>query len=317
MKITNLSIIFILIASCFIVLLDRKMDNIQVISNKQVMYKQALDNAVDDAVVSLVEVDSARNLELNRDSCLQNFYQSLYAGFGILTDNRLQEELKRYIPVILLTDEDGFYINYHEVFQTEEDFQSIQQWTEKRPYSYEDDKRIYSFFLGEKKDYIRVYDKGTKERMEGTIEDVQNFYGETFFDGNLDLIRRNSIIDSIEMQMIYYINKYNTIARKNGITYHFYLPKIEDDDWNRTIDDISLFVLFQGYPYGTPLLGYFNRYAYGGARIKKADIYFMEENNGVLYYHRGNCILLKIKTVAFSTKKECALCGARPCAECN
>ena len=47
------------------------------------------------------------------------------------------------------------------------------------------------------------------------------------------------------------------------------LPLIEYEEWYRTIQDISMLVLFQGYPYGNSITGTYNRVAIGGARIAK------------------------------------------------
>ena len=114
-----------------------------------------------------------------------------------------------------------------------------------------------------------------------------------------------------------YINKHNHIASQYGITYTFALPTISDDDWNRTIDDISMMILFQGYQYGTSRTMVYNRYTISGARLRKSQLFYIQEYNGKKYYHTEDCELLTDKSDVYKTKEECAKEGAFECPICK
>jgi hypothetical protein len=82
-----------------------------------------------------------------------------------------------------------------------------------------------------------------------------------------------------------------------------------------------MFVLFQGYPYNVGNLDTYNRYAFGGARIKKMTQYYITTGgSGLKYYHKSSCehlINVLDQEVIYFTREECALNGAFPCPDCN
>jgi hypothetical protein len=184
------------------------------------------------------------------------------------------------------------------------------------PYAYQDGNLIYSFTLGT---YVTLYNKSTNEIYEGEYKDLAaQFPGSIMTnDETYNTIRRNAIIGAIEQSMNYYINLHNRIAYQYGITYQFWLPQIDKTDWYRTIDDISMLVVFQGYSYIPASRDTYNRYALGGARITKSKVYYISEENGLRYYHKAECLLANMSSYAYYTKEECALEGAYPCLECR
>ncbi len=316
MKLANLIIIFFIIEVTFFTILDVRVNNLTAIINKKTEYNKALDSSVDDGVIDLVEVDSKRNLILNKDAAVDQFYISLYANFGVIGNSRLEENLKGYIPIILVTDTDGFYIYYSDTYEFNGGNLIGQKWSEKIPYTYEEDNLIYKFTLGT---YVSIYDKSTNQIQEGDYRDLKMVFPDSFLthDENYDAIRRNAIIGAIEKSMNYYINQYNNIAYQFGITYQFWLPQIDKTDWYRTVDDISMLVIFQGYPYNAAGLDTYNRYALGGARIRKSNIYYITEENEQKYYHKAECTHVNGNGMVYYTKEECALEGAFPCQDCK
>lgn len=316
MKLTNLAIIFFVIELTLITILDIRMNNLTAVSNRRIEYDKELDSAIEDGVMNLVEVDSKRNLVLNKDVAVNQFYESLFSNFGVIGNGQAENKLKEYIPVILITDTDGFYINYSDTYVLNGETLLGQKWTEKMPYAYQDGNLIYSFTLGT---YVTLYNKSTNAIYEGEYKDLAAQFPETIMtnDETFDIIRRNTIIGAIEQSMNYYINLYNKIASQYGITYQFWLPQIDKTDWYRTIDDISMLVVFQGYPYTPASMDTYNRYALGGARITKSKIYYITEENGLKYYHKAECPHVNVSGIAYYTKEECALEGAYPCLECR
>ncbi len=316
MKLTNFVILFFIIELTFVTVLDFRVNNLTAVTNKKIEYNKALDSAIEDGVVDLIEVDSKRNLVLNKESAVNQFFESLFANFGVIGNKRLENRLKGYIPIILITDTDGFYIYYADTYEINGEVLLVQRWSEKLSYDYEENNLIYNFTFG---DYVTIYDRSKNSVYEGDYHDLKTQFPNSLLsnDDTFDIIRRNSIIGSMEESMDYYINHHNKIAYQFGITYQFWLPQIDRSDWYRTIDDISLLVIFQGYPYDAARLDTYNRYALGGARIKKSNVYYITEENGKKYYHKSNCSHLSNIGIPYYTKEECALEGAFTCTDCN
>ncbi len=318
MKLTNLCILFIILEVSIITAINTRINHLTGIYSKTVEYNKALDSSVDDGTMDLVEVDSKRNIVLNKEKAVDQFFNSLYANFGVMDNGILQRRLREYIPIILITDENGFYIYYMDQYVEQGEVVLGDRWSEKYPYIYEDNGFIYKFTLG---DMVTLYNKDTQEFITGNYKELGTIYTESIMAKKdiFDSIRRTAIIHAIEVKMNYYINKYNHMASQFGITYQFWLPIIDRADWYRTIDDISMFVIFQNYPYNAGSLDTYNRYAFGGARITKSHLYYIKNLNSIKYYHKENCRYLTVNGQEnwYYTKEECALEGAFPCPYCN
>jgi hypothetical protein len=294
------------------------MNHLTAINGKDLEYNKALDSSVDDGTMDLVELDSNRNIVLNKEKAVEQFFVSLYANFGVTGDGILQRKLREHVPIILITDQDGFYIYYMDTYKALGEEVLGGRWSEIHPYVYEDNNFIYKFTFG---DSVTMLDKDTNELITGNYKELGIAYSDSAMakEETFDTVRRSAIIYEIEKWMNNYINRYNNISYQFGITYQFWLPTIDKADWYRTIDDISMFVIFQNYPYYTGSLDAYNRYAFGGARIAKSKMFYLKEVNGIKYYHKEKCNYINIngQENAYITKKECALEGAFPCPYCN
>lgn len=317
MKLTDFALVFVIFEILLFGILDIRFDQLEAVTEKTNAYNTAIDNAVDDGCYFLVEEDSSRVLHINKEKAAEQFFTSLYANFGVIGEAALEEQLRRYVPIILVTDRDGFYMNYSEVIEKDGEKLLKRRWSEKIPYVYEDDKIICCFTLD---DYVRIFDKTSNTIIEGDYRDIKDSIACAFLqeEGIFDETRRNTVINEIIKNMDIYINYYNDIAGQFGITYKFWLPGIDMTDWDRTIDDISLFVIFQGYPYQAGSLDTYNRYAFGGARISKARNYYITEDAGKRYYHRDDCTELTkgVLSETYYSKEECAKNHAFPCLKC-
>lgn len=96
--------------------------------------------------------------------------------------------------------------------------------------------------------------------------------------------RREVIINLITSVLRKEINEHNTYADLIGVTYNFNIPDIDKDQWNNTINDISVLAFFQGMPIGYD--SYYNNYSLGGARIVEAH-YIYATSDGL--YHKHDC----------------------------
>lgn len=314
MKQDKLNIAFVIIFICIVSVIDVKATNLTSITTNKAEYSKALESAVDDAVFNLVEVDRNRKLSLSKENAIEQFYVSLYSNFGVLGDSLAEQKLKGYIPIILVTDRSGFYIYYSDKSNNGTETILKQNWTEMIPYTYEDEKYIYNFTL---ENYVSVFDKSTMALHEGIYTDIRSELNSDILnnDEKFNNTRKNTIINAMQKKMKHYINNHNLIAEEFGIQYNFWLPEIDTDDWYRTIDDISILVIFQGYPYGVTGET-FNRYSLSAARIRKSIAYYITEIDGIKYYHNEDCMHLMNKEIKYYTREECALQGAYPCLDC-
>ena len=297
MKSYHFALVFIAIFVVVLITTDIKTDNLkEVIENKDEINRN-LETALDDGVTNLAEVDNSNNISINKENAVNSFFMSLYSSFGIFSDKESQEKMNLYIPVVIVTMEDGYYVFYSDEYIGLDGKTYVsKRWSEKLPYYYEDSDFIYSFSLG---NLVTVYDKNEIIQSE-TFErifsmDYHDFRENEDFtnykiskpnsillkDEAFELVRKGSIIRSIEEAMAYYTSRHNNIAAQYGITYNFSLPGNNDKEWVPYIDDVGMYVVFQGYPYGNQMGETYNRGASSVAKISKYKIYYLEQKAGI------------------------------------
>lgn len=312
MNLNKSALVFVLIYLSLSVVLTIRVEELRDISFEKTEYMKILESAVDDGVFRLVELDKNRNIVLLKENATEQFFASLSSGFGILGNKSKEDKLQLYIPVILITDTDGFYIYYSEKITGKEAFLK-KNWSEKYFFSFEEGDYIYYFTFGTG---IKVFDKTKGIVYEGNYGEIDLPTAALLRDDErYELIRRNTIINKIQEKMLYYINNHNRIAQEYGIQYHFWLPEVDTDDWYRTIDDIGMLVIFQGYPYRKSYET-FNRYSFSAARMRKSNRYYIIEKDDLKSYHKEGCKEINQEDIVFYSPEECALQGAFPCVGC-
>lgn len=291
MKHTNISILFVLIMGSVFLVLNQKIDTVAAITKLQIQYNNAIDNAVADALNQIVDQDSIASTSIDFANVTESLIRYLAWNFGLEAESQKSKTLSNYVPVIAYIVQDGLYLAYQKLAEGEESVSednSIEKQVEKQsmywnvgewntsiaisdriPFEKRIDAYLIQYTLT---DYVKVINIQTSEKIEGYYGDLINMFPEIFpsTKEEFDRERRLVIINTLTETMNEYIEKHNDIAKHYGITYQFSLPYIEMEEWYRTVDDISMLVLFQGYPYGNETLGYYNRMALGGARIRKA-----------------------------------------------
>lgn len=105
-------------------------------------------------------------------------------------------------------------------------------------------------------------------------------------------LRREVIVGLISSVLREEVNEHDTYADLIGVTYNFNIPDIDRDQWNNTINDISVLAFFQGMPIGTD--SYYNNYSLGGARIVEID--YIYATNDMLYHQHDCPIILDAAT---------------------
>jgi hypothetical protein len=321
-----------------IVILDIKTNNLKAVTDNRNQIDRSIDTAVDDGITRLAELDGNNNITINKDAAVNSFFLSLYSSFGVLSDKPSQEKLNLYIPVITVTMEDGYYVFYSDKFKGADGNTYVtKRWSERFPYCYEDNDFIYGFTLG---DVVTLYDKnGILTANAGQtvyildyhdlqVKDEYSVFRAVRPDSILldnekfELTRKGAIIDCIENSMAYYTSRHNRIAEQYGITYNFSLPVISRNEWAPYLDDISMFIVFQGYPYGNEEGETYNRFTSAGAKVTKNRTFFIEQKGWYLIYHRDTCPeLLKNSIILidepYYSVEACAAKGAYACPVCS
>lgn len=338
MKLSHFTMLFIIIAIAMVMFVDIRTEDYKTIIQEKISIDQAFNSAVDDGAKVLLEMDANRGLALDKNKAKDEFFLSLYSSLGILVAKDKQELLQAYVPVITVTGEDGYYIYYSDEFIAEDGYTYYsKRWSEKFPYYYEDTNFIYGFTLG---DTLTIYDKnkildplGEKEIHFIDYHEVQtsdkysNFRlkcSDNFMlDDEMFLLKKKEvIITEIEKSMKYYVNRHNKIAKNYGITYNFALPIIDNSDYVRSIDNPSVMVIFQGYPYGNSLEYTYNRVSVAGAKLTKDNVYYLEQISWYYIYHQGNCERLDESTYLidqqhpYYREEDCIKRGAYACEIC-
>jgi hypothetical protein len=266
-------------------LLGQKVDSVSEITELQIRYNNAIDNAISDTMFHRVEWDNGSRIAFNIDTMTDNFFQYLAFNMGLDPNSWKGRELRIYVPIIAYILQDGFYISYmKQGCQNGDDVnigidkqgnetlssQIVNERTDLIPFLRSVNGYTIFYTLT---DFVKIRDDATGYLYEGEYKDIiMQLPGilETNFE-EFDKQRRNTIVNLIKEYMNDYLALHNTIAKQYGISYQFTLPYIEEEKWYRTIDDNSMIAIFQGYPYGSNSLGYYNRIAIGGARIAKTE----------------------------------------------
>lgn len=335
MKLHHFAFVFVIIMIATIVITDIRSNELEALFDNKQQIDRNIDTAIDDCAIRLAEVDGNNHIIVNKDAAINSFFLSLYSAFGVMSDKAMQEKLNLYVPVITVTMEDGYYIFYSDRYEGEDGNSYIaKRWSEKKPYYYEDEDFVYGFTLG---DIVNIYDKN------GFIDGKATTYTLDFHDfiikseyaafrslrpnsillneENFELVRKATIIDCIEESMAHYTSNHNQIAQQYGISYSFALPVIRKDEWAPFLDDVSIFIVFQGYPYENGRGETYNRFASAGAKVSKNDVYYIEQKGWYLIYHKMACPQLDkdcsiVLDEVMYEEKECIKKGSYACPSC-
>lgn len=242
------------------------------------------DKAVDAAVRSLRGYSEQEN-EYYMKEAVDSFFESLYADFNILDNPSKREELKLYVPVMAITDNEGIYVYYFDSVNTSEGFETVQRRTEKQVFSYYEnqapegkcatdfiirftgpgDCRVFDTMniLGNNERYFEYH---VGEDIWRGAPNVRNYYSILEDTGAFTEKRAEVMTQGLEDLLEYYCNKHNQIAELNGISYSFVLPDLDGAVYLRAFDGISFIAFFQGYPVtGTDSV--FNCFTVSNARV--------------------------------------------------
>lgn len=318
MKLMDLVIVFVLITFPFLLVSESRTNNLEEIAYQKMIMNHIIDTAVEDGVANLIERGEGNTLRISKEKCVDTFLYGLYLNFGIVDDPFAKAKITGYIPVIVIVDRDGLYLYSNETYKDNEGYSCSEPlWQPKITFAYTKGQYVYGFTID---DHVSVYDRLSGFFYEGRQKDLKSEVPAELLQDDLlfDQVRRRTIIETLQREVIAAINQHNEVARQYGITYQFALPVIEEEDWEQTIDDVGMLAFIQGMPIGIGS-AYYNQFALGGAKLIKTERYYIQvdSSNGLSYYHREKCSLLTDKSKSFAHQSECALKGAFPCNHCQ
>lgn len=288
-------------------------------------YDLVVEIATEDAINVMLEPEDSLSLEelsegysanikrfkVNIDKALERFYKTMYINMNIENDEVAQEAFKMYVPLKIIVSYDGYYINTW--YDTNNGTKEV--WLPKRAYTYYDNSNdlIINYTLD---DYLYVYNINTAAWDEGKREDIWLKYHLSIFDiSNFDSFRRQIVVEHINKDFQYFINKNNQIASKYGFSYDLNIPSIDSEIWNNSIDGITFMAFLQGL-HINGLDTFYSTYGFSGTEIIKSKKYYGNTINAVKYYHREGCSNTIGNEVIFDSKVEAAKEGYTPCLEC-
>jgi len=328
MKITSYIPIFILILVTGFVFLRISITRT---GHAQSIIEQAninVDNASQDALSNIVVADDG-SVNVDEDQIISTFYNSMYSSFGIIDDPEQQSKFNIYLPVVVLTENDGFYLRYNVL----ENNIVKSVWSVKYPYRYSCPKYTVNFHLDDTVQFITPYDEyhGKYDKLlevynSGNTPNYTDFekdYKESILYANgssdYEQVKQNAIADCIVKYMQYYIQQNNIIAQDFGISYSFNLPANAKSDLARAVTDLSLVTVFQGYSNVLKSDKYYSKMTVAGARAYKGTAFYVRPHTGhIKYYHTEQCQVDGADTSSvYYTTRSAAETGAFPCPYCN
>lgn len=335
MRLYHFVLVFVIIAISSLIILDIKTNDLKAVINNREQINRNLDTAIDDGVTRLVQVDINHNMVVKKEDAIECFFMSLYSSFGA-QDKTVRERLDLYIPVVMVTMEDGYYVFYSDEYVVGGYTYTTKRWSEKMPFYFQDSDFVYGFTLG---DVVNLYDKNGLLDSGGDRSTYQLDYHELITkeefapfrnarpdsillsEEAFESVRKSTVMKCIESSMAYYTSRHNLIAQQQGITYNFSLPAVKLEEWEPYLGQNSMFVVFQGYSYGDGIGEAYNRVASAGAKISKGDGYYLEQVDWYLICHKSTCSQLLNESIIFRDEpyysvEACVEAGAYACPDC-
>jgi hypothetical protein len=332
MRLTSLAIMFVIIITPFLCISGIQSRILQKDRELRAYYDQVVDNAVQDAVYTLVQYrkqtsgnKDGMTLQTVREIAAANFFDTLFYSFGVYGDETGMMRVKGCVPAIIFLENDGFVAYALNEYEGPEGYTIIDYcWYPKKPYSDVDSTGRYliSYTLG---DDVSVYDAAEDREMEGAFSDfrdiIPNFQTREAFQS----ARLSAVSRSVERDMASHIARFNSFSSRMGVTHFFRFPRIDDADWIRALTDEGMLVFAQGFPVLTG--SYYECNAFGGARILRKSEIVGYEYEGRLIYCRETCEnyqrfrsspdFNEESLVHFTDAREAASNGYYPCSHCR
>lgn len=258
------------------------------------------------------------------------FFRALEAGLAANLDFSEEGVLDFYVPLLVLVDTDGFYMNYLEETNAGGVVSLDRIWTECQPYIYTDNEFIYRFFLNDVVYVIRKSDpsdivKSSYEGVTSSTSLMAQLSSSIVFSSkeNYMAVKRAAIAECLERAAGRVMNEHNFIAGQYGINMYYSVPSFFEE-YSPALEYPSFLAVFQGYPLSIQHGLYYNNCTSSAAYITRAAAYTVELSNTLTQpfsvYHKDGCsfigtygIVLEKKLIQ---KNAIELYGAYACPHC-
>jgi hypothetical protein len=226
-------------------------------------YGQALDSAVDSAF-SQVSLRDGKANAADKNQILTNFFDTWYDQIQQSYDQEERTRNQVYVPCLALTERDG--ISIYCLQKTNTGYSGA--WLPKVRYTFQYDPFLlspyYTIFVTQ--DYrmtIQCYDQhsnhviyeisGDYHEIKGAVDSGMDFIirnadfldNETAFQRKIDTL----INDKLKEEITYSITEHKKNAEQAyDINIDFAIPQISESEWDIMSHNISLLVIYQGYP---------------------------------------------------------------------
>ncbi|MCQ4085594.1 hypothetical protein [Saccharibacillus sp. JS10] len=321
MKIISAAIIFAMIFYPFFQIQSMHLNQLEQTLQLTDRYNILTKTAIQDAAFMLNEtVDqqyetgygSKKFFRANKERAVDAFYRTLTLNFNLNKDAITIGNIAGYIPAIAVIDYDGYYIYATEEFVDASGHTQLRPvWSPKKPYSYSDNQNnMIQFSLD---DFVKTYDRQSTSWVQGQRKEVQAATKIPLLQdaATFEQVRRSTIIQNLQQDLAYVIQRHNHYATHYGVDYVFTLPQISQEEWDNGIDDIGMIAFIQGIPVGDRQ---YNHYAFGGGLLKKKKtIYgYVDPSTGIKYYSREAPTAPYRIEERFENEKEAARFGYFP-----
>lgn len=249
------------------------------------------------------------------------FYTSLSYSLSLDTIDK-KDEISLYTPVVCLVDMDGYYISYDTAtddsgqtvnadleMEKRTGITGIHTWTAAvnaakpvvvRFYlsdmvtvyasdgnAYTGDKELVAEVLQKKSPTDLHYSKSAADKGNPTLQELLLNTNGKFYE-----FRDKLLVEQIQAQCEYYINRRNIVGGRKNKEYTYEMPAVAGEDWSRLLERPTVISFLQGYPMEAGTLTV-NTYALAGGELTENELYFIEdtvytdtEGNPFRYYHR-------------------------------
>ncbi len=343
MRIHHFVLLFCVFAVSAIVITDISISEKRMVTENIRKIDDALEKATVTATKCLGGYMGKNDPTVNREAATKAFFDSMAADFGT-ADNPVQKKmLEQYTPIIMVSDNEGFWIYYYDTRIINGYSEQVRYWSPKKYYTCRDvpektNSRGTGFIIkftgihsclccdiegiaGTKGAVYKVYTDSLRDSSDGTeyilgdlhIDKKMNYDSILFDSQRFEEKRKNTIAEMMEQYLTYYCNRYNRYGALTGEKYVFTIPAADSSLYLRAADGASFWAFFQGYPIeGTDEV--FNRFTLSDTQLISADIYMIDSGG---YYHNEYCTKTYEITGVCGSKRECAENGAFPCECCR
>lgn len=296
--------------------------------------KEKIDDALMFASDAAAEQIAVQYENGSADGFLKNveveFFRALSAGLGIYSDFDEMETIDFYVPLLIMTDTEGFYLNYLQEVPRNGEMVLERVWTECQPYTYADDEFIYRFYLNDEVYIVRKSSPTDviKSTYKGVIENaslMSQLSSSVVFRSRADFdeVKRASIARSIEVAAGKAVNEHNHIAGQYGIAMYYSVPSFFDD-YTPALEYPSFLAVFQGYPLSLRYNIIYNNCTTSAAYITRVTTYTVEVPNSITkpfaVYHKNGCPSIgaygKVLPAKYTKEKAVSVYGAYACPDC-